>query len=498
MPGALTKEKIEQLAPDQASLSAALKLIKPAKWSGLGSDPANGLVWGECQGSGSTPYRTCIATSDLGYKCTCPSRKFPCKHVLALMWQRCEHPQRFTEGAAPDWVGDWVGRRRGKNPAAPNPASPQANPQTAAEDGKPARGGSISLALAEAPVEAAPDPKAAARAEAQSRRLREEREASVLEGVANLELWIADQLNHGLAGFAASAAQNCRGVASRLVDAKASGLAAMLDQLAADVFRVPEAHRGGLVLERLAALTLLASAYRRQDALPPGLREDVRRAVGWTIRRADLLADAGALRLTAPWMVIAARSEVQPDKLRRLETWVMRLEAPEGSPPIASDAPRFALLLDYVPVSDRSAGPPFAPGELLLAELVFYPSAAPLRAQIGARDSVPHDPLTERLPWPAFPAGVGPVLDAYERALSVQPWLEAWPVAASGLRLVQDGAEGLLIAGADGAALPLKAAQIDFAAPLLAFEDFSAVGLWDGRAFTLFAADTPIGLWQDR
>ena len=28
----LTKEKIEQLAPDQASLGAALKLMKPASW----------------------------------------------------------------------------------------------------------------------------------------------------------------------------------------------------------------------------------------------------------------------------------------------------------------------------------------------------------------------------------------------------------------------------------------------------------------------------------
>src|SRR5215475_3570963 len=111
----LSKDKIERFAPDQASLGAALKLVKPAKWPVLGGDAGTTLLWGECQGSGSAPYRVVLATADLGYKCTCPSRKFPCKHVLALMWQYCDGPQRFSESAAPEWVNDWLSRRRGKS-----------------------------------------------------------------------------------------------------------------------------------------------------------------------------------------------------------------------------------------------------------------------------------------------------------------------------------------------------------------------------------------------
>jgi hypothetical protein len=88
MPG-ISLEKIEAIAPDQASLVAARKLVKPSGWSGLSCDNA-GLVWGECQGSGSSPYRVVISEIDAGYKCTCPSRKFPCKHNLALMWMRAE------------------------------------------------------------------------------------------------------------------------------------------------------------------------------------------------------------------------------------------------------------------------------------------------------------------------------------------------------------------------------------------------------------------------
>jgi hypothetical protein len=108
---ALSLDKIEAIAPDQASLSAARKLLKPGLWSGLAAD-GGGLLWGECQGSGATPYRVAVSEPDTGYKCTCPSRKFPCKHSLGLMWLRAEGKTAFETSAAPEWVQDWVRRRR--------------------------------------------------------------------------------------------------------------------------------------------------------------------------------------------------------------------------------------------------------------------------------------------------------------------------------------------------------------------------------------------------
>ncbi len=68
---------IEALAPDQASLSAASKLTKRSNWPRLEKNEQQALIWGECQGSGSNPYRVVVDTGDHGYKCTCPSRKFP-------------------------------------------------------------------------------------------------------------------------------------------------------------------------------------------------------------------------------------------------------------------------------------------------------------------------------------------------------------------------------------------------------------------------------------
>src|SRR5689334_12220180 len=107
----LTLPRIEGLAPDQASLGAARKLLKATLWPTLAE--ADGLIWGECQGSGATPYRVVVTEADAGYKCTCPSRKFPCKHALALMWMRADKSAAFVPSTVPDWVKDWLSRRRG-------------------------------------------------------------------------------------------------------------------------------------------------------------------------------------------------------------------------------------------------------------------------------------------------------------------------------------------------------------------------------------------------
>ena len=79
---------IERMAPDQSALKAAAGLAKPGKWSAVAGSRDGQLIWGQCAGSGANPYRVVADLSDLGNKCTCPSRKFPCKHVLALLgWQ---------------------------------------------------------------------------------------------------------------------------------------------------------------------------------------------------------------------------------------------------------------------------------------------------------------------------------------------------------------------------------------------------------------------------
>jgi SWIM zinc finger len=478
MTAPLTKDKIEQLAPDQASLGAALKLMKSTGLPILGRNDDSALLWGECQGSGAAPYRVIVSPTDVGYKCTCPSRKFPCKHVLAVMWMHCEKPERFEQGSTPDWVEDWLSRRRRKaSTAAPDLAADRQN--------KPAT--SIRAALAEAEEEETPsDPKAIARAEAQRQRLRDEREASVRAGLDDVDRWILDQLNLGLAGFAQRAAQSTKPLSARLVDAKAQGLASRLEALAADIYRVPEQMRADLAFERLAALSLISSAYRHQTKLPPSLQADVRRVTSWALRREELLADPQAPRLAGDWIVAATRSEVQPDKLRRLETWLLHAAPPK-------DAPAVALLIDFVPVSGGPASSPFFAGETLCAEVVFYPSATPLRALIATRTPA----SAQTINWPGFPPGLGAALAEYETALARQPWIEYWPLRASALTVDRLSAQQLALADSEGYMVPIERLQTDILTTLLGLGPISALFIWDGTSATLLAADTSIGRWHE-
>jgi hypothetical protein len=474
MGASLTRDRIAALAPDQSALTASIKLQKPANWPLLGRDGEDALIWGECQGSGATPYRVIADLRDLGNKCTCPSRKFPCKHVLALLWLACDSRERFTPGETPSWVGDWLTRRRPKKAGSESEERPAATGQSA------------SFAIAESAAPSAPkpaDPKATARAETQRIRLREEREASIAGGLDELERWVLDRLEEGLANFAATAAQTCRNAAARLIDAKAPGLAAMVDELAMKLFRVPQPLRAAYAMERLSAIALLSSAYRRQHSLPEPLRADVRRLIGWTVRREELLEDKDALRVSERWLVISARSEVQPDRIRRLETWLLRLGERHGG------KPDFALLLDFVPLGVGPSAPPFHAGERFTAELAFYPSAVPLRALVVQRGAA-----EEAVAWNAAP-GIAAALEGWDRTLAHQPWLESWPLLAGGVRVAHGPGDALWLTDDAGGALPLDAAGKEAAVPLIGLPAIAAAGLWDGRCLTLLAADTPVGGW---
>jgi hypothetical protein len=472
---ALSLEKVEALAPDQASLDAARKLLKPGSWPTLASNES-GLIWGECQGSGSTPYRVAVSESDSGYKCTCPSRKFPCKHSLALMWMRAAGKQQFAPAAVPAWVSDWLSRRRGSS----------TDGAVASKEPK----ASIGAATLDEPAQDS-DPKAEARAAAVRERNRKEREASILNGLDDLDVWLADQVGRGLAGFAAQSAQSCRLIAQRMVDAKASGLATRLESLPSRLFRLPEEARPAAAVEELGLIHLIAAAYRRQDTLNAGLKADVRQTIGWAVTRESLLADTTALRVKAAWRVVAVISEVQPDRLRRLETWLWR----EGEADNGETTPQFAALIDFVPVATGAASGGYSVGDRIEAELAFYPSAMPMRAQIvqSLTGALASDSPLE------FPEqNIDEAYKTYERASSVQPWLGPWPLSMCNARIRRHESQLFLCDSGEQAstlALPLQSAQFNAASPLLSLDKLDAMGLWDGYRLNLCWAQTQLGRW---
>lgn len=469
----LTLERIEALAPDQASLAAARKLLKPSSWPTLAE--GEGLVWGECQGSGATPYRVVVHEADAGYKCTCPSRKFPCKHTLALMWMRAEKTATFTPATVPEWVKDWLSRRRGKSAATSKDEDEeqQARP-------KP------SIRLAEIPeATAKPDRKAEQRAAAARERNRLEREAAVLAGLDDLDTWLSDQIQHGMATFVSQTAQACRTIAQRLVDAKASGLAGRLDALPTRLFTLPGPARPTAAIRELGQVHLISRAYRHTSELPEVLAADARQAVGWSVTREALLSDSEALRADAKWRVFAVLSEAQPDRLRRLETWLWRESG-------ADEQPQCAVLIDFIPIATGAATGGYLVGDQIDAELTFYRSTIPLRAQIttlrrGAQQ------VSQPLTVPDERLSVS--YAKYERALAQLPWLGTFPLSFRSASVRRNGEQLYLCDGESLLSLPLHASQATHALPLARLDHIDGIGLWNGYEFTLAWAETPLGRW---
>jgi uncharacterized Zn finger protein len=109
MSHAWTQDRVLGLSPDAASTKAGQGLAHVRKWVSVGRDDR--VVWGECQGSGAKPYQVQFDLVEAASKCSCPSRKFPCKHALGLMLILTSAGDAIGSQAAPAWVEEWIAGR---------------------------------------------------------------------------------------------------------------------------------------------------------------------------------------------------------------------------------------------------------------------------------------------------------------------------------------------------------------------------------------------------
>jgi hypothetical protein len=446
----LTRSAIEAMAPDQGALSAASALLKPAKWPVRAQSGA--LIWGECQGSGANPYRVVADTADIGSKCTCPSRKFPCKHALALMWMYVDDAAAFNTGDIPSWVQDWMGRRRkGAGAAA---ATGSAEPK--------------SIALAQEETATPLDPAAEARRQTSAAKRAQDTRNAVSAGLEDLETWLSDQLRGGLTTFVNEPGERCRRIAARLVDAKAGALAGRIDELPSRLLALPTDERIDAAIMEFGKLVLLTRAWRAAPDDP-----ELRREVVSSETREDVLSDPNALRVAATWEVLGERVSTRRDGLVSQATWLLNLDAP---------AQRFALLLDFFPASAGKRGAAFVAGDRFHAELAFYPAHAPLRAVIVSRSDAQGDH--------AWPEATADPLAAYTAFKLDAPWRTEAPLLLPQGRVAAEASGRAWWKPPSGALIQLRMAP-----PTLAIgaDIYKAAALWDGARLGMIAAQSNWG-----
>ncbi|MCJ2137010.1 SWIM zinc finger domain-containing protein [Methylobacterium sp. J-026] len=394
----LSADQILDFAPDAASRKAGQDQAKPAKWHGLGRTGT--LVWGEIKGSGAAPYRTVADPAGPAAKCSCPSRKFPCKHAIGLML--IGTAAALPEAAPPDWVAAWS---RGRE-----------NRVAASRVGDAAK-----------PVDAT----------AQDRR-RQARAEKVSAALDELDLWLRDLMRRGLAAARAEPYAFWDRMAGRLVDGQAPGLARRvraLPGLAAAGSRPGAAAPETALALGIGRLALLVRAAQRLDALAPEQAAGVRGAIGFPVS-----ADALAARAGVPdeWAVLA-HTVTEEDRLTVRTVWLVGRRT--GLPAQVIDFAAGAGALPLVP----------SPGQDYVGSLAFHPGDPPLRAVLRDRTVVA---AAAALP------GAGSVArarDSFAAALARAPWTEAWPVCVAGVRLGHLAGGGGLAAGDATGCLPLRA-----------------------------------------
>ncbi|MFF8983923.1 SWIM zinc finger family protein [Streptomyces globisporus] len=361
-------EQVLAMAPDAASRKAGTRLGAAGPWSGTGCD-ASGAVWGLCKGSGSTPYRTVVDSTGPAYACSCPSRKFPCKHALGLLLLLASGDDGFRPAEPDDWAAEWLAGRRAH----------------AAQKSGSAAGGDSARGPA--------DPVAA-------RKRAERRAERVTGGAQELEQRLGDLLRGGLAATDRSGYGLWEETAARMVDAQAPGLAARVRELGAITGSGP----GWPVrlLEECGLLHLLDTAWLGRDRLPDPLAATVRTRVG-------LPVSAEGPPVRDQWLVLA-QYDTPDGKIVARRIWLYG----QGSG-------RTALLLSFG-AAGRSPAQALQVGATIDAELTPYPGGGQLRAELGEQFGA----RTAAGPPPGIAAAAAPAV--YGNALRDDPWLDAWPV----------------------------------------------------------------------
>jgi hypothetical protein len=376
MPINWTVEQIIKISPDAASAKAGKELANIRKWSRLGFDGQ--FVWGYCQGSGKDPYKACTDISEPAFKCSCPSHKFPCKHSIALFLLLANQEEAFAKAEQPDWVKAWAEAR-----------VKQAEKKAKKEEKK---------ATEEVkPIDTAKQAKRIA-----------EREAKIIAGLEELDLWLKDLIRQGLASVQTANYSFWDRPAARMTDAQAPGLARMIREMAG--ISVSGEGWQELLLERLSRLHLLTTSYKNLDKLPPLVQEDIRTMIGWTQKQDELLKNTG---VADKWTVLGLKVEDDPltPGLKTQRVWLQGQESKQ-----------FALILNFA-FAKQPLDNSLVQNTTFQAELVFFPSAYPLRAVIKSRQNIIDNKEV------MFSASISQAFASCSEALAKNPWIERFPMA---------------------------------------------------------------------
>jgi hypothetical protein len=406
-----TEQQIQSLAPDDASLKAGKGLSAKINW--LVANYNNRVVWGEIKGSGNKPYLTQIDTNNIGFKCSCPSRKFPCKHGLGLMLLWANDATAVTENETePAWVQEWMNKRNAKEEKATEVKEYTEEELAKLEKGKQKRGA--------------------------------ERTSAVENGVAELQLILKDIIRTGILTLPQKENAYFEKIAARMIDAKASGLASWVKRLGAINYNQNSSDWQKEALEIMGKLFLITEAFGNINNYDDAWQTSIKNLIGWSQAPKELLQNETAEIIKDTWLVIGQETTNTDDGITIQRNWLVGLET-NNTALILNFGTRFAPM-------DISV----MPGTIIEAALVYFDSVVKQRAVVKLQKG-----MVENLPkLPNCVANI-PALYTFKHSLAMAyPFITDMPICLHNIRLGQYG-EHFVAMDEEGFYIPL-AADFDY------------------------------------
>ncbi|MFV0540539.1 MAG: SWIM zinc finger domain-containing protein [Aestuariibaculum sp.] len=384
-----TTEQIKALAPKEAAFKAGQKL---ASGSWVESHKSNRAIWGAIKGSGKNPYLVQVDIKNLAYKCSCPSRQFPCKHALGLLLLYVNTPTVFTETAEPDYVLEWLEKREARSQKS------EKEERELTEDEKQKR------------------------FEAKEKR-QDDRMKLVNAGLAELKVWLKDLIQLGILELPNRKPAYFETMIKRMVDAKMPGLAGWIRALKELNYKNQNTWQED-ALSIISKLYLLVRSGEKLNELDENEKLNIQSLLGWTFNQKDMLQDKNLVSQKDQWLVLGETKEEQDDlKIQRF--WLFGLESK-----------RDAIIIHFESqYSNASIQFPIVKGSVIEAELVFYPATSPHRAFIKKQKEI-----FQKLPKPLE---LLPSWESYRQLkiqeLKLNPWSNNRSNIIAQVKVIKEG-----------------------------------------------------------
>lgn len=424
-----TTEKVAALAPNASTERRGKTLAQASKWTNLGTNGS--AIWGECKGTGSLPYLVQIDLKGPAFKCTCPTRKLPCKHVLGLFFLYAEK-YMFSNQPVPEWVSTWLVKRQ--------PVQQEQIPLKSTEELEKAQ-------------------------QAKVKRW-EKRLLLMSSGIEELELWLKDLVRQGLANVSASNPIFWNTIAAKMMDAQLPRVSTILKEAGNLVEENPNWIE--IVSGQLGELYLLVEAFRRREQLTPSMQNELYNMLGRLTKKADVLSEQP--NQLDRWLVMGQKEGIDIEGRTYRRTWLK-----------GASSNKNALILDYA-FGNMGFQQQYVVGTLLKGKLAYYPCNLEQRAVLG---DFQVESLTTALQLKSF-SSVEELLEEYAQCLNQNPWLSQFPALIQGVVPFIEGEEQYMLIDQEQQVLPLTTVRAQAIYKMLAIsggEPITVFGEWLGQAF---------------